>query len=194
MEKITSIKHEILQNQKELEEISRKLKKLNENELIKLYNELTEKKDYLTAKIKQEKKELYLLIMEHCDHIMIVSHVENDYYEGRNHEVYECVKCSLTNRHAFGNNKVLKLFNKTFSSETLGKKLLTKRVIPSYLGEIMYKNAISILGKDATNEQIKEAMLKDLKENNYDTTKNIFEFLNENAKVTEKTLTLTKDK
>ena len=35
----------------------------------------------------------------------------------------------------------------------------------------MYKNAISILGKDATNEQIKEAMLKDLKENNYDTTK-----------------------
>ena len=81
MEKITSIKHEISQNQKELEEISRKLKKLNENELIKLYNELTEKKDYLTAKIKQEKKELYLLIMEHCDHIMIVSHVENDYYE-----------------------------------------------------------------------------------------------------------------
>ena len=96
--------------------------------------------------------------------------------------------------YAFGNNKVLKLFNKTFSSETLGKKLLTKRVIPSYLGEIMYKNAISILGKDATNEQIKEAMLKDLKENNYDTTKNIFEFLNESAKVTEKTLTLTKDK
>ena len=58
----------------------------------------------------------------------------------------------------------------------------------------MYKNAISILGKDATNEQIKEAMLKDLKENNYDTTKNIFEFLNENAKVTKNTLTLTKDK
>lgn len=50
MEKITSIKHEILQNQKELEEISRKLKKLNENELIKLYNELTEKRIILQLK------------------------------------------------------------------------------------------------------------------------------------------------
>lgn len=81
--------------EKQIEQIRKELNELEQSEVLKRYFELSKKNNKLLIEQKKIIAEIKNHEYECCDHILVITSIDRDEYEGRSQKYYGCVKCGL---------------------------------------------------------------------------------------------------
>lgn len=107
--------------EKQIEQIRKELNELEQSEVLKRYFELSKKNNNLLI----EQKKIITEIKNHeygcCEHLLVITSIDRDEYEGRSQKYYGCIKCGL-------NEQVYRKYGGIFGTDLL-----------SFEEEIMYK-------------------------------------------------------
>lgn len=82
----------------ELKKIDNEISILEKNDMVKRYLKLKDKEEQLDKKRESAYEEYVLNTYSNCKHVIMMSHYECDYMEGRSYRYYGCIKCGLDSK------------------------------------------------------------------------------------------------